>query len=71
MHLNLYENGPQAVGFEVLLNFFVTITIQVLSLFFSCSESLMHLNLYKNGPLAVAFLLPYMFCLCFSAAISP
>ena len=103
MHLNLYENGPQVVAFEVLLSFFcyyyytssvsvfqlqwalgafepvqewpsgscLFVTIQVLSLFFSCSEPLMRLNLYKNGPLAVGFLLPYKFSLCFSAAMSP
>ena len=42
------------------------VTIQVLSLFFSCNEPLMRLNLYKNGPLAVGFLLPYKFSLFFS-----
>ena len=58
MHLNLYKNGPLAVGFFMLPYKF--------SLFFSCDEPLMRLNLYKNGPLAVGFLLPYKFSLLFS-----
>lgn len=53
IHLNLYKNGPLALGFDMPLNYFFT--VQVLFLFFSCDQPLIHLNLHENSPLVVGF----------------
>lgn len=45
MRLNLYENSPPVVGFEMLPDFLLLQVLSLLYFFSSCDEPLIHLNL--------------------------